>query len=60
VNLLNYVRNVLWSFIGLGRRQDFDEVTRTAHPVALIAVALVLAAAFVGVLLLLVQYAAGG
>lgn len=47
VNILRYIRAVLWSFIGLGRRADMDDLQRKANPVALIATALVLAALLV-------------
>ncbi len=51
MTLLRYVQTVLWSFIGLGRRENFGEVTRTGNPLALIAIAISLGAIFVLTLL---------
>jgi hypothetical protein len=51
VTLLRYVQTVLWSFIGLGRRENFGEVTRAGNPLALIAIAISLGAIFVLTLL---------
>jgi hypothetical protein len=57
MNTLNYVQNVLWSFVGLGRRGDFDEVTSKGKPVQLIVVAVALAALFVVILVSLAMVA---
>ena len=61
MTVLRYVQTVLWSFIGLGRRENFGEVTRAGNPVALLAIALSLGAAFiltlVGLALLAVRLA---
>lgn len=57
MNILRYVRAVLWSFIGLGRRPDMDDLHRKADPVALIATALVLAALLVIGLVALARFA---
>lgn len=53
MNTLRYVQAVLWSFIGLGRRQDMAELVRQGSPVRLVAVGLTLAAVFVLTLVLL-------
>jgi hypothetical protein len=59
VTVLRYIQTVLWSFIGLGRRQNFGEVTRAGNPLVLIAIALSLAAVFVLALVALAALAVG-
>jgi hypothetical protein len=46
-----YVQAVLWSFVGLGRREDMDALDTSAKPVVLIAVGIACAAMFIAVLL---------
>jgi hypothetical protein len=43
---LNYVRMVLWAFIGLGRRKDAVDQLPKTKPVVLVCVALALAGLF--------------
>jgi hypothetical protein len=57
MNTLRYIQTVLWSFIGLGRRGDFDEVTSKGKPAQLIIVAIVMAVLFVVVLVSLAMFA---
>lgn len=46
MNLLVYIRTVLWSFIGIGRRSGSSEDLAKVKPVGLFAVAIVLLAIF--------------
>lgn len=46
MNLLVYIRTVLWSFIGIGRRSGSSEDLAKVKPLGLFAVAIVLLAAF--------------
>ena len=46
-NLLRQIKTVLWSLIGLGRRDDMEQIHERGNPLVLIAIA------FVFVLLLL-------
>lgn len=50
---LRYVQTVLWSLTGLGRRGDATEVVESAKPLGLVVVAVIAAALFAGILLLL-------
>lgn len=57
VNVVRYVSTVLWSFTGLGRRQDMAKVVEKGNPLALIGVGLLLATVLVGVLVTLATLA---
>jgi len=57
LNVIRYVQTVLWGFTGLGRRQDMAKIAGSGNPLGLIAVGLVLAAVFVGVLVALAMLA---
>lgn len=50
MNIVRQVQAVLWSFIGLGRRQDAARLNEGANPLLLIAIAFVLVLAFLGTL----------
>lgn len=57
MKLFQLVRMVLWGFFGVRKRAGLESDLGTLHPVQVIAVALVLAAAFVVSLLLIVKAA---
>lgn len=59
MNLIRQVKTVLWSFIGLGRRQDMAEIPERGNPLVLIVIAFVLLLLFVGTLLFIARKAAG-
>ena len=46
MNLLVYIRTVLWSFVGIGRRPGSSEDLAKVKPLGLFAVAIVLLATF--------------
>jgi hypothetical protein len=56
MNFLRTMKMVLWSFIGIRRRSGFEEDLGKANPFAIIAVALVAVAVFVGGLIALVNW----
>lgn len=56
MRLLRTVRTVLWSFIGIRKRSEYEEDLGTVNPLHVIAVALVAVAAFVGGLIALVNW----
>ena len=58
MSLLRTVRTVLWSFVGIRKRSGMEEDLGKVNPFAVIAVALVAVAAFVGVLITLVNWVA--
>ena len=55
-SLWRTVKAVLWSFIGLRSRQEFDKDVAQLNPIHLIVVGLLLALGFVLALLALVQW----
>jgi hypothetical protein len=57
MNIRRHVQAVLWSFVGLGRRQDMAEVDQSGSPQMLIAVGIGLTLVFVGILLGLASFA---
>ena len=57
--LLQTVKAVLWGFLGVRRRSDFQQDTAQLKPLHLMAVGVVLAFLFVGGLMLLVNWVAG-
>jgi hypothetical protein len=59
MNLIRQVKTVLWSFIGLGRRQDMAEIPERGNPLVLILIAFVLVLMFVGTLVFIARRAAG-
>ena len=50
MNLIRQVKTVLWSFIGLGRRQDMAQIHERGNPLVLILVAFLLLLGFLGTL----------
>jgi len=58
-SLWDTTRAVLWSFIGVRRRSDFQDDVAKLNPLHLMAVGLVMALLFVFGLILLVNWVAG-
>jgi hypothetical protein len=56
MSLLRTVKTVLWSFIGIRKRSGYEEDLGKANPFAIIAVALVLVACFIGGLIAVVHW----
>ena len=54
MNFLRYIKTVLWSFIGIGRRQDMAQLSERGNPLILVVFAFVLLLVF---LITLVQAA---
>jgi hypothetical protein len=59
MNLLAYIRTVLWSFIGIGSRSGNSEDLAKVKPPALLGVAAVLLAIFVVTIFALANLAVG-
>lgn len=59
MNLLRYIKTVLWSFIGIGRRQDMAQLSERGNPLILVVVAFVLLLVFLITLVLAARWAAG-
>jgi len=57
MSLLRTVKTVLWSFIGIRKRSGYEEDLGKANPFAIIAVALVLVACFIGGLIAAASFA---
>ena len=53
MDIVRQVKTVLWSFVGLGGRQDREQPGPAANPLVLIAVAFVLVILFLGTLALI-------
>jgi len=58
VNLLRTVKTVLWSFIGIRKKSEYEADLGKANPFHIIAVALVAVAIFVTGLIFLVRWVA--
>jgi hypothetical protein len=56
VNFWRTVRTVLWSFIGIRKKSEYEQDLGRANPFHIIAVALVIVALFVGGLIALVNW----
>ncbi|MCS6809765.1 MAG: DUF2970 domain-containing protein [Tepidimonas sp.] len=56
VSWLETVRAVLWSFLGLRRRADFERDVQRLNPIAVMATAVVLTVLFVVLLMLIVHW----
>jgi len=56
---LRTVKAVLWGFLGVRRRSDYERDITQHKPLQLVAVYLVMAILFVGVLIALAKWAAG-
>jgi len=50
MNLIRQIKTVLWSFIGLGRRQDMAEIGQRGNPLVLVLIAFILVLLFLGTL----------
>ncbi len=50
------VKAVLWSFIGLRRRSDFEQDVQRLNPIAVMATGVVLAFVFIAVLMAIVRW----
>lgn len=42
MNIVRQVKTVMWSFVGLGRRQDMAEIHQRGNPLVLVLIAFVL------------------
>lgn len=49
------VKAVLWSFVGLRRKRDFDEDQQGMNPLHIVIAALLAVAVFIGVLITIVK-----
>jgi hypothetical protein len=49
-NLLRQIKTVLWSLVGLGRRDDMEQIQQRGNPLVLIAIAFVCVLLFLGTL----------
>ena len=56
---LSTVKAVLWGFLGVRRRSDYEKDITQHKPLQLVAVYLVMAILFVGALIALAKWAAG-
>lgn len=56
--LVDTVSAVLWAFLGVRRKTDFEKDVENRNPLHLLAVGLVLTFAFVGGLIILVNWVA--
>lgn len=56
VNVLDTVKAVLWSFIGLRRRADFERDVQQLNPIAVLATGVVMAFVFIIVLMLIARW----
>ena len=56
MSILRTVKTVLWSFIGIRKRSEYEEDLGKANPFHIVAVALVAVALFVGGLIALVNW----
>ena len=52
MNFVLQIKTVLWSFIGLGRRQDMSEIHQRGNPLILVLIAFVMVLLFLGTLAL--------
>lgn len=50
MNLIRQTKTVLWSFVGLGRRNDMARIHERGNPLVLILIAFVLVLMFLGTL----------
>jgi hypothetical protein len=50
------VKAVLWSFLGLRRRDDFERDVQRLNPIAVMATAVVLTLVFIAVLMMIVHW----
>lgn len=57
--LLSTVKAVLWGFLGLRQRGEYEKDIKRLHPLHLVAVGMVMAFIFVGALIALAYWVAG-
>ena len=50
MNFIRQIKTVLWSLVGLGRRQDMAEIHERGSPLVLILIAFILVLIFLGTL----------
>lgn len=50
MNIVRQVKTVMWSFVGLGRRQDMAETHQRGNPLVLVLIAFVLVLLLLGTL----------
>jgi hypothetical protein len=50
MNIVRQVKTVMWSFVGLGRRQDMAEIHHRGNPLVLVLIAFVLVLMLLGTL----------
>lgn len=53
MNFIRQVKTVLWSFVGLGRRQDMAQIHERGNPLVLVLIAFVLVLMLMGALALI-------
>ena len=53
MNFVRQVKTVLWSFVGLGRRQDMAQIHERGNPLVLVLIAFVLVLMLMGALALI-------
>lgn len=53
MNIVRQVKTVMWSFVGLGRRQDMAEIHQRGNPLVLVLIAFVLVLVLLGTLALI-------
>jgi hypothetical protein len=56
MNVMRTVKTVLWSFVGIRKKSEYEEDLGRANPFHIIAVALVAVGLFVGGLIALVNW----
>jgi len=59
MNFLRTVKTVLWSFVGIRKKSEYEEDLGRANPLHIVAVALVAVAIFVGGLITVVHWVVG-
>jgi hypothetical protein len=59
-SVLDTVKTVLWSFLGIRKRSDYEKDLGKLNPFHVVAVALVAVALFVGALVALVNWVVAG
>ncbi|MGB3067807.1 MAG: DUF2970 domain-containing protein [Ottowia sp.] len=59
MSILKQIKTVLWSLIGIGRRQDMEDIPERGSPIVLLLVALVLVLVLVGTLAFVAHTVAG-
>jgi hypothetical protein len=60
MNFIRQVKTVLWSFVGLGRRQDMATIHERGNPLVLVLIAFALLLVLMGTLAFVAHVAAQG